>query len=146
MPVIWASTGGKLGIKEGLRGRSARAGPSLSLSEVNDAASLVREEASDEANIIFGTVIDESLGDELKVTVVATGFEPGVAEGAWRNPRKGIKLISRPDDLQTPAFLRAGTPKTLDERLEDLPLIDKEAEIESLDEFEIPTFLRRRVE
>jgi len=36
--------------------------------------------------------------------------------------------------------------KTLEERLEDLPLIDKEAEIESLDEFEIPTFLRRRVE
>jgi cell division protein FtsZ len=122
------------------------AGTSLSLSEVNDAASLVREEASDEANIIFGTVIDETMGDELKVTVVATGFEPGVADGAWRSPRKGIKLVSRPDDLQTPAFLRAAAPKTFDERLEDLPLIDKEAEIESLDEFEIPTFLRRRVE
>jgi hypothetical protein len=91
-------------------------------------------------------VIDETLGDELKVTVIATGFEPGIGEGAWKNPRKGIKLISRADDLQTPAFLRAGAPKTLDERLEDLPLIDKEAEIESLDEFEIPTFLRRRVE
>ena len=97
------------------------AGTSLSLSEVNDAASLVREEASDEANIIFGTVIDETMGDELKVTVVATGFEPGVAEGAWRNPRKGIKLVSRADDLQTPAFLRAAAPKTFGERLEDLP-------------------------
>jgi cell division protein FtsZ len=122
------------------------AGPSLSLSEVNDAASLVREEASDEANIIFGTVIDETLGDELKVTVVATGFEPGLAEGVLRNPRKGIKLVRRADDLETPAFLRAAAPKTFDERLEDLPLIDKETEIESLDEFEIPTFLRRRVE
>jgi len=122
------------------------AGTSLSLSEVNDAASLVREEASDEANIIFGTVVDETMGDELKVTVIATGFEPGIAEGAWRNPRKGIKLVSRADDLQTPAFLRAAASKTLEERLEDLPLIDKEAEIESLDEFEIPTFLRRRVE
>ena len=50
------------------------------------------------------------------------------------------------DVLQTPAFLRAAALKTFDERLEDLPLIDKEAEIESLDEFEIPTFLRRRVE
>ena len=122
------------------------AGPSLSLSEVNDAASLIRDEASDEANIIFGTVIDETLGDELKVTVVATGFEPGVAEGVLRNPRKGIKLVSRADDLQTPTFLRAAAPKTFDERLDDLPLIDKETEIESLDEFEIPTFLRRRVE
>jgi hypothetical protein len=63
-----------------------------------------------------------------------------------RNPRKGIKLVSRGNDLQTPAFLRAASPKTFDERLEDLPLIDREAEIESLDEFEIPTFLRRRVE
>ena len=105
-----------------------------------------REEASDEANIIFGTVIDETLGDDLKVTVVATGFEPGVVDGAWKNPRKGIKLVNRVDDLTTPAFMRAATPKTLDERLEDLPLIDREAEIESLDEFEIPTFLRRRVE
>jgi len=122
------------------------AGTSLSLSEVNDAASLVREEASDEANIIFGTVIDETLGDELKVTVIATGFEPGVAEGVLRNPRKGIKLVSRADDLQTPTFLRAAASKTFDERLDDLPLIDKETEIESIDEFEIPTFLRRRVE
>jgi len=122
------------------------AGPSLSLSEVNDAASLIREEASDEANIIFGTVIDESLEDELKVTVVATGFEPAIAEGPWKNPRKGIRVINRADDMQTPAFLRAAAPKSLEEKVEDLPLIDKEADIEPLDEFEIPTFLRRRGE
>jgi len=123
------------------------AGPSLSLSEVNDAASLVREEASDEANIIFGTVIDESLGEELKVTVVATGFEPNMAEGPWRNPRKGIKLVNRSEDLQKPAFLRNAAQRgPVEERVEELPLIDKEAEIESLDEFEIPTFLRRRGE
>ena len=122
------------------------AGSSLSLSEVNDAASLVREEASDEANIIFGTVIDESLGDELKVTVVATGFESGIAEGPWKQPRRGIQLIRRAEDLQTPAFLRAGASKTFEERVEDLPLIEKDAEIESLEEFDIPTFLRRRGE
>ena len=123
------------------------AGPSLSLSEVNEAASLIREEASDEANIIFGTVIDETLEDELKVTVVATGFEPNVAEGPWKSQRKGIKLVSRTEDLQKPAFLRnAGQIGLAEERVEDLPLIDKESEIESLDDFEIPTFLRRRGE
>ncbi|HEX9206380.1 MAG TPA: cell division protein FtsZ [Candidatus Deferrimicrobiaceae bacterium] len=123
------------------------AGASLSLSEVNEAASLIREEASDEANIIFGTVIDESMGDELKVTVVATGFEPNVAEGPWKNPRKGIKLASRAEDLQKPAFLRNAAQRgAVEERVEELPLIDKENEIESLDEFEIPTFLRRRGE
>jgi cell division protein FtsZ len=123
------------------------AGTSLSLSEVNEAASLIREEASDEANIIFGTVIDESMGDELKVTVVATGFEPNVAEGPWKNPRKGIKLASRAEDLQKPAFLRNAAQRgAVEERVEEFPLIDKENEIESLDEFEIPTFLRRRGE
>ncbi len=123
------------------------AGPSLSLSEVNEAASLIREEASDEANIIFGTVIDETLEDELKVTVVATGFEPNAAEGPWRNPRKGIQLVSRTEDLQKPAFLRNAAQRgVFEERVEELPLIDKEAEIESLDDFEIPTFLRRRGE
>jgi cell division protein FtsZ len=123
------------------------AGTSLSLSEVNDAASLIREEASDEANIIFGAVIDEALGDELKVTVVATGFEPNAAEGPWKNPRKGIKLASRTEDLQKPAFLRNAAQRGIvEERVEELPLIDKENEIESLDEFEIPTFLRRRGE
>jgi len=123
------------------------AGASLSLSEVNEAASLIREEASDEANIIFGTVIDDALGDELKVTVVATGFEPNVAEGPWKNPRKGIKLASRAEDLQKPAFLRNAAQRGfVEERVEELPLIDKENEIESLDEFEIPTFLRRRGE
>ncbi|MEW6720463.1 MAG: cell division protein FtsZ [Thermodesulfobacteriota bacterium] len=123
------------------------AGPSLSLSEVNEAASLIREEASDEANIIFGTVIDETMDEELKVTVVATGFEPNVAEGPWRSPRKGIKLVSRTEDLQKPAFLRnSAQTGVAEERVEDLPLIDKETEIESLDDFEIPTFLRRRGE
>jgi cell division protein FtsZ len=122
-------------------------GPSLSLSEVNEAASLIREEASDEANIIFGTVIDEAMADELKVTVVATGFEPNVAEGPWKSPRKGIKLVNRTEDLQKPAFLRNSAQRNpVEERVEDLPLIDKESEIESLDDFEIPTFLRRRGE
>lgn len=120
------------------------AGTSLSLSEVHEAASLVQQEADDEANIIFGTVIDEGLGEELKVTVIATGFEPGVADNLWKGPRRTIKLVGK-EDLEKPAFLRAG-PQKLAERIDDLPVIDKEAEMEPLDEFEIPTFLRRRGE
>jgi cell division protein FtsZ len=46
----------------------------LSLHEVNDAATLIQEEADDDANIIFGAVIDERLGDEVRITVIATGF------------------------------------------------------------------------
>jgi len=120
------------------------AGPSLSLSEVNEAASLIREEADDDANIIFGTVIDEGLGEEFKVTVIATGFESGVAESFWKGPRRTIKLVGK-EDLEKPTFLRAAAQKP-PERIEDLPVIDKESESEALEEFEIPTFLRRRGE
>ena len=49
-------------------------GPDMSLYEVNEAASLIQEEAHEDANIIFGAVIDEKLCDEIHVTVIATGF------------------------------------------------------------------------
>ena len=49
-------------------------GPDMSLYEVNEAASLIQEEAHEDANIIFGAVIDERLADEIRVTVIATGF------------------------------------------------------------------------
>lgn len=49
-------------------------GADLSLYEVNEAASLIQEEAHEDANIIFGAVIDDQLSDELRVTVIATGF------------------------------------------------------------------------
>lgn len=49
----------------------------LSLHEVNEAASLIQREAHDDANIIFGAAIDERMGDEIRITVIATGFEHG---------------------------------------------------------------------
>ena len=61
------------------------AGPELGLFEVNEAAEVIREVAHAEANIIFGTVIDDSLGEEIRVTVIAAGFDrygPGRFGGA----------------------------------------------------------------
>jgi cell division protein FtsZ len=49
-------------------------GPDMSLYEVTEAASLIQEEAHEDANIIFGAVIDERLADEIRITVIATGF------------------------------------------------------------------------
>ncbi len=49
-------------------------GPDLTIHEVNEAATLIQEEADDEANIIFGAVIDESIADQIRITVIATGF------------------------------------------------------------------------
>jgi cell division protein FtsZ len=60
-------------------------GPDMSLYEVNEAASLIQEEAHEDANIIFGAVIDEKLADEIHVTVIATGF--GEREMERHSPR-----------------------------------------------------------
>ena len=56
---------------------SIQGGSDLGLFEINEAASLVAEAAHPEANIIFGAVIDDTLGDEVKVTVIAAGFDSG---------------------------------------------------------------------
>ncbi len=52
-------------------------GPGLGLFEVNEAAEIIKETADPEANIIFGTVIDERMGDDVMITVIATGFDTG---------------------------------------------------------------------
>src|ERR1044072_1683374 len=55
-------------------------GPDLCLHEVNEAASMIQEEAHDDANIIFGAVIDENMTDEIRITVIATGFGEPIEE------------------------------------------------------------------
>jgi cell division protein FtsZ len=65
---------------------SVAGGSDLGLFEINEAASLVQDSAHPDANIIFGTVIDDSLGDEVRVTVIAAGFD---ATGPSRAPVTG---------------------------------------------------------
>ncbi len=66
------------------------AGPDLSLHEVEEAASIVQEEAHEDCNIIFGAVIDEAMQDRIQVTVIATGFDPAdeAREAAPASPRR----------------------------------------------------------
>jgi cell division protein FtsZ len=71
-PLLEASMDGAHGVLLAIAG-----GSDLGLFEINEAASLVQESAHPEANIIFGTVIDDSLGDEVRVTVIAAGFDAG---------------------------------------------------------------------
>ncbi len=56
-------------------------GPDLTLHEVNEASTLIQEAAHEDANIIFGSVIDANVGDEVRITVIATGFERGALAG-----------------------------------------------------------------
>jgi len=69
-PLLEASMDGAHGVLLSVAG-----GSDLGLFEINEAASLVQEAAHEDANIIFGTVIDDSLGDEVRVTVIAAGFD-----------------------------------------------------------------------
>ena len=71
-PLLEASIDGAHGVLISIQG-----GSDLGLQEINEAARLVQEAAHTEANIIFGTVIDDALGDEVRVTVIAAGFDGG---------------------------------------------------------------------
>ncbi|MBL0886759.1 cell division protein FtsZ [Myceligenerans indicum] len=74
-PLLEASIDGAHGVLLSIQG-----GSDLGLFEVHEAARLVQEAAHPEANIIFGTVIDDALGDEVRVTVIAAGFDGGVPQ------------------------------------------------------------------
>jgi cell division protein FtsZ len=85
-PLLEASMEGAQGVLMSIAG-----GSDLGLFEINEAASLVQDAAHQDANIIFGTVIDDSLGDEVRVTVIAAGFD---ASGPGRTPIVGSGAAS----------------------------------------------------
>ncbi len=85
-PLLEASIEGAHGVLLSIQG-----GSNLGIFEINDAAQLVKEAAHPEANIIFGTVIDDTLGDEVRVTVIAAGFDNGEP-----SPRLEPVLAARP--------------------------------------------------
>ena len=97
---------------EGARGVliNVTGGLDLGLLEVNEAAQIVQKAADPDANIIFGAVIDDRLDGEIRITVIATGFEArrpeaeDAAEAAAAPPREANRLGL--DDLDIPAFLR----------------------------------------
>lgn len=83
-PLLEASMEGAQGVLMSIAG-----GSDLGLFEINEAASLVQDAAHQDANIIFGTVIDDSLGDEVRVTVIAAGFDAGPGRKAVSSNETG---------------------------------------------------------
>jgi cell division protein FtsZ len=112
-PLLEASIDGAHGVLLSFQG-----GSDLGLFEINEAARLVQEAAHPEANIIFGTVIDDALGDEVRVTVIAAGFDGGKPRGrrdertagafGGRIPARGSGRTERHHDL--PAVHPAAGP------------------------------------
>src|SRR3954469_19661644 len=111
-PLLESSIGGATGILLNVTG-----GPNIGLFEVNEAAEVVTSAADQNANVIFGAVIDDALGDEVRVTVIATGF--GGSRRRRRSaitdapipaspvPGAGSTSFEIPDEaLDVPSFLR----------------------------------------
>ncbi|MEO8434733.1 MAG: cell division protein FtsZ [Pyrinomonadaceae bacterium] len=103
-------------------------GPDLTLYEVNEAASMIREAADEDANIIFGAVIDETMRDEMKITVIATGFT-----------HEAVSMIAPPASVPQPA----APPRYTQRPGDDLTRTGVNARTEDLD---VPTFIRKKAD
>ncbi|HKE19522.1 MAG TPA: cell division protein FtsZ, partial [Kofleriaceae bacterium] len=79
-------------------------GPDLGLHEVNEASSLIQMAAHEDANIIFGSVIDEHIRDEVKITVIATGFDRGARDARYHHDVRPEPYRIDPRDY--PAYMR----------------------------------------
>lgn len=133
------------------------AGPDVTLQEINEAAELIHAEAHEDANIIWGMVIDQDIGDVVRVTVIATGFGDNVGRlKSLSSPLVSSILmsstsISSPGDshafekkLDVPTFSRRQK-----ENAPEIAKLKKVSVISSSDEeekYEIPTFLRRHID
>ncbi|MQY64174.1 MAG: cell division protein FtsZ [Calditrichaeota bacterium] len=121
--------------------------PSMTLHEVNDATSIINEEAGTDANVIFGAVIDPNLSDEFRVTVIATGFNlpqdelPAGVGVAGTVPAQARPFGIRDRRAREPFFsLRRRAPKDG----ESMAVVDGEEEELMVfgDDLEVPTILR----
>jgi len=124
-------------------------GPDLTLFDVNEATSIINEAAGDEANIIFGAVVDENKKDEINVTVIATGFgtKPEAAPLLEVEEKPRITLrraLNDPIDLFGITAKAGDEPRPREHVAE--PAIEYAEEVDNLGEdFNIPTFMRKHM-
>jgi len=116
-------------------------GEQLSLHEVNDAATMIQEEADEDANIIFGAVIDPKMDDEIRITVIATGFGTGDEKKLEELKRTIATPLQDGDDAldEVPAYLR----NNFDNGRPEITKIGTIISNFVNDEYDIPTFLRK---
>ncbi len=146
---------------EGARGLliNITGGENMTLSEINEATTLIQKEAHEDANVIWGMVVDKTMKEEIRVTVIATGF--GKKEDKRTSQFKKVAPISfglreqnrdlphfsfgnKENNRDIPAFMRRGkTSERFDELKLDPP---SDFSIEDEDRFDIPTFLRKQAD
>jgi len=146
---------------EGARGLliNITGGENMTLSEINEATTLIQKEAHEEANVIWGMVVDKFMKEEIRVTVIATGF--GRSEEKKSSQFKKVAPISfglrefnkdiprfsfgnKENNRDIPAFMRRVKSS---ERFDELKLEPPaDFSIEDEDRFDIPTFLRKQAD
>jgi len=135
---------------EGARGVliNVTGGPDMTLHEVNEAASLVRDEAHEDANIIFGSVIDESMGDSMRVTVIATGLtdpdrirreRPEMSTDNVTPLRPPLREEASPETL-----MNATLPAEMEPGVRPAGVREEEFMSPFNDELDVPAFIRRK--
>lgn len=138
------SIAGALGLLVNVTG-----GDDLTLSEVDSAANIIQQAVGEEANIIFGAVIDEQFKDQIRVTVIATGFSRNGRQSKPALARRKMDFIHASIDyLDIPTYQRQaeekdngnGNGRNMELELQE-DAVDSRAE-----NYELPTFLRRRME
>jgi len=142
-PLIDNSIDGAQGILLNISG-----GPDLKLHEVNEAAEVIRNAASSEANIIFGAVIDETMNDKLKVTIIAAGFKE--REKSFDRPFIPEEKIIEFEKDKTPEqifsereFFETEKREPVEKKPESKIGSEDFRSIEEDDYLDIPTFLRK---
>jgi cell division protein FtsZ len=125
-PLLEAAIDGARGIVLNITGPS-----SMGLFEMHAAAEIIHGVAHQDANIIFGTVIDDELGDEVKVTVIAAGFDRWDSAGSPSTPPRAPLKAVAPEPARTTSSA-----------LKDLFASDENESLDGDDDFDVPSFLK----
>ncbi|RMF45469.1 MAG: cell division protein FtsZ [Anaerolineae bacterium] len=112
-------------------------GPDLTLFEVNQAAAIIKETAHPDVNLIFGAVIDPDMGEDVRVTVIATGFERSSAIPRRLNNTPQVRVESSGSASQAPAEEKSAPQDNRPEAFQP--------QTYNTDDLDIPTFLRKRM-
>ncbi len=131
-------------------------GPNMGMHEVSEAAAIIKETAHPDVNLIFGAAIDENMGDEIRITLIATGFEQ--TRVTSRRPVQPQQRAARPETpAQRPATVSRAETTPQPEALPEEQTVESEPPTPSVrsggdefkrrvydtDDLDIPTFLRR---
>lgn len=138
-PLLELSIDGAKGILFNITG-----GPDLGMYEIDEAAKAITEAADADANIIFGAIIDEAMQGEVKITVIATGFESEHARVA----RTPLTRETRPQDIPSSQIIRHREEPMMMPQREPAPMVPQQPSIPDEDDedaIEVPAFIRRKL-